>query len=178
MPRITGPNIFLDTAFGPAMLVNHGCVLDKRTNSGKAKVEHFTFVSLKSVTALDQNRQNLLRRGQRKLLPYEAMYLGEVSGVGESYVSFSDPYHLPASYFEVSMADFSEEFPDEDPFRLVASKFDNRVARLSSQQLSLFAQKWTAYWTRTLPVEEEPGSAVVVAEQQQGQEGGLPRQGT
>lgn len=130
---------------GPALLINHDCALDK-LNQGKASIERLSFVSIRKVSALPADRQQLIRAD--KLQPYEAHYLGELSEFGESYIVLSDPYHIPADYFGVEAQEFADVGGEK---RSVITNHDSRFGTLSSESLTLFRTKWNAYWTRLVP---------------------------
>ncbi len=133
------------------MLVNHGCALDKMNRQGEATIERLSFVSVRSVATAQEHRQQLLRTNANDLKPFEVLYLGDLEGLGESYVALSDPYYVPATYFGVEARNFPEL--DEGERRLGVSCSDNRIGRLSDRSLALFNVKWNAYWTRTVPEE-------------------------
>ena len=133
---------------GPALLINHGCALDKKSGSGKPKIERLAFVRIRDVAALPSDRQGLLRSKDGELEPFEVMYLGHVPTIGEAYVSMSDPYHVPARHFGVVM----QTFGDGEESRLALTEHDHRVGRLNDEAVLLFRRKWIAYWTRLSPV--------------------------
>ena len=136
---------------GPAMLITHDCALDKMNNRGEAAIERLSFVRIRDLTATPDHRQQLLRTNAAELQPFEAHYLGEVAGFGESYVLLSDPYYLPAGYFGVETRAFTG-LPDGEK-RLAITNHDTRFGRLGDQSLELFRKKWNAYWTRVVPDE-------------------------
>lgn len=137
---------------GPAMLVTHDCALDKMNSKGVATIERMTFVRIRKLATAPEHRQQLMKTKATELTPLEAQYLGHLEGLGESYVSLSDPYYLPAAYFEGE----TKGFPglDHDDKRLSIAKHDTRFARLGDEALALFRNKWNGYWTRTVPKED------------------------
>ncbi len=134
--------------YGPAMLVTFGCVIDKRNNAGKSRVSHLSFLPVRSVASLQPDQQRLIRMSPSELRPYAALYLGQLGGLGESYVNLVEPFSLPASMFSVRMHDFSMMLPEErDPMRLVSQANGDRLHALTDDHLDLFLNKWRAHWT-------------------------------
>jgi len=141
--------------FGPAVLVTHGCAMDKPTRAGLPRVERLNFIPLLSLTAADANRQALLKRGQ--LEPFEALYVGDVPDLGEAYCVLSEMYPLPAAYLRPTIRSF-EDHPlagiDQQQY-LVATMNDTRIGRLPETVLELLHDKLNAYWTRRLPLRND-----------------------
>lgn len=150
-------------AIGAALLISHGCVLDKAKRNGQPMIEFMNFVPLQSFAALEAANANkageLKRRAESGSdTPYQVLYLGEVDGVGESYVSLAQPYSLPAELFKVDIREFSSEETgdfeeDADNRRLVAGAHSTRVGRLNPSLLAMFHRKWVIHWTGQRPVE-------------------------
>jgi len=142
--------IAVSVEVGPALLVTHGCALDK-ANQGVPRIERLNFLPLLAVEASRPDRQSLLRRG--KLQPFEAFYLGDTPEIGESYCVLSEIYALPASYFQPIMQSFEAhpQAPDDAQDYLMATKNDSRIGRLIESGLALLLDKFNAYWTRRLP---------------------------
>lgn len=153
-PVLHYPNLTQDFVaqlrMGPAMLVNHDCALDK-LRKGEASIERLSFVSIRNLAVLPNDRQQLTRTKANDLAPFEAHYLGQLAGLGESYIVLSDPWYVPADYFGAR----AQTFPEMgDEKRLVIANHDTRFARLGDASLALFRNKWNAYWTRTVPVDD------------------------
>lgn len=140
---------------GPAVLLTHDCDMDKADRSGAPKVERMQFARLRAVQAQPVNRQQTLRDRRDKIAPYEALYLGDVSTFGESFILLSDPYHMPSAYFGLIFQDYvGHSEADEIGKYITAQEHDSRAGRLDSYQLALLRQKMTAFWARV--VEDEP----------------------
>lgn len=137
---------------GPAMLVTHDCDLDKM-KAGKPKIERLAFVRLRNVEELPADRIELIRGSGEKTQPYEAMYLGQIPGIGESYVLVSDPYFVPVGYFKTSIVTYPGPQPNQ---HLTVTENDSRRFRLSDADLALFRTKWIINWTRLQPRQDEP----------------------
>ena len=138
----------------PAMLISHGCSIDKKDGRGRSKLEYLTFVPLQNVALLPPDRATNLRASLGQVKPYEAMYLGEVPRIGECYVMLTRPYTLPAALLQAELRDFTAEETGEAPdARLVAGVWDTRVGCLSAGAVDLFQRKWVAQWARMLPPE-------------------------
>lgn len=136
---------------GPAMLVTHDCDLDKTTGRGVSKIERLAFVRLRDVESLPTDRAQLIRSSYGKLEPYEAQYLGEIPGIGESYVMVSDPYFVPARNFKYEIREYTDHEPPNRHFTLTEG--DSRRFKLSETEIALYRAKWTAHWTRQVPSE-------------------------
>ena len=140
---------------GPALLVTHGCSLDKATRSGQSRVERLQFLPLLALAQQDRNRQELLRREQ--INPAEAMFVGDVPGIGEAFCLLSELYWLPASLFDPTLVPY-DDHPDAERGSkyLTAHGGGTRLGRLEDERISLLHQKMRAFWTRS--VEEAPAN--------------------
>lgn len=146
---------------GPAMLVSHGCVVDKRTRGGQSKCEYLTFVpllSLEAKAAEDVNAARELRRmGVARLAtPYTVQYVGDIPKIGEAYASLVEPFTLPAVLFQPELVVADPTDPDDR--RLTITFNDSRVARLSGQDQKVLHTKWAACWLG-LTLSQEPPPA-------------------
>lgn len=135
---------------GPAMLVSHGCVLDKTTRNGRPSCEYLSFAPIQSVEALaadNLGKANDLRgRGtSRAVAPYTAQYLGDLEGLGEAYAALNQPFTLPAVLFQTSLVMVDRGDGREEP-RLTIDFNDTRIAQLMPEDLDLFRAKWAACW--------------------------------
>lgn len=141
---------------GPAMLVSHGCAIDKKSKSGKSVVEYLSFLPLQSVQALERGTAGDLRGRAGELQPYNALYLGDVTDIGESYVDLTQPYTLPALLLRTELQPFTDaETGEGDDERVVATMHETRVAALTHDALKLFWRKWSIQWTRVDPFPED-----------------------
>lgn len=131
---------------GPALLMTHGCALDKQTNAGRPTIERLTFLRLRSVDALPDDRAKMLRSTATELMPYETLYLGMLPKIGESYVLVSDPYFVPGDYFGPDIQNFDDSH--DAGRRLAITQNDSRSHRLSDEAVELLHAKWIAFWTR------------------------------
>ncbi len=102
---------------------------------------------LLSLAQQDQNRQQLLRR--EEVAPAEAMFVGEVPGIGEAFCLLSETYWLPARLFDPEFASYAGH-PDaeEDARYLTARNGGARLGRLEDERVRLLHQKMRAFWTR------------------------------
>ncbi|MBD3924701.1 hypothetical protein IEZ26_08725 [Nocardioides cavernae] len=138
-------------ARGPALLISHGCAIDKKTNSGRSKLEYLSFLPLQSVAELEEQSAGNLRRSavDPTLRPFEAFYLGEVPSVGESYVMLTQPFTLPADFFRPELQPFTaEDTGDAEDTRPVPAMGDTRVGQLTEDAVGVFSRKWAIQWTR------------------------------
>jgi hypothetical protein len=155
VPRVLADATVVAVAveLGPAVLVTHGCAMDKQNRAGLPRVERLNFLPLLSLDATDSNRRALLKR--KTVEPYEALYVGPVGEFGESYCVLSEMYPLPAAYFRPSIRSF-EGHPsagsDEQNY-LVPTVNDTRIGRIDDSVLQLLHDKLNAHWTRRLPDE-------------------------
>ena len=129
---------------GPAVLATHDCVLDKR-GRGILKIERVHFLPLLTTDGLDPGRLGELRKKSGELQPFEAMYLGEVAGFGESYVLMSNVAQVPATYFDLHAVPIHEGAEDQ---RACPQQRDTRIGRLADEAIPLLRRKWIAHWTR------------------------------
>lgn len=136
------------TDVGPALLVTHGCQLDKRSRSGTPQIKNLQFLPLLDVEEADTNRQAVLRRDD--LQPPEVMYLGEMPGGWEAYVGLSEMYTMPAAFFEPRLEVFAGDprADAEDPNHLVLDAHDRRLGRLSGERLRCLYDKMALFWMR------------------------------
>jgi hypothetical protein len=137
---------------GPALLVTHDCTIDKkRTEKSRkvSKLEYLTFLPIHDAAALPPQRREALVATAGDLPPYDALYLGEVDGIGDAYVSLVHPYSLPALLLRTELKEFTAEETGEDAdTRIIASIGDTRVGRLNPERVALLQAKWIAVWTR------------------------------
>lgn len=137
---------------GPALLITHGCSLDKKTNAGAWTIRTFHFLPLRATSGLGDDKQTLLRQQADLVNPAEAFYLGDVPELTESHVLLSEPFSIPATHFRPSLKEFS--LPDgKSETMLIANSNDSRLARLSDPHLAILRDKLNVYWTRRQPAE-------------------------
>jgi hypothetical protein len=134
---------------GPAVLITHDCAMDKPNRSGRPRVERLQFVRLRAVDALPPEQRNSLRGSRTRLPPYEALHLGDIADLGESFILLSDPYYLPAAYFALSFEDYSQH-PQAGPDAryITPSLHDTRLGCLDAEQVELLRRKLIAFWAR------------------------------
>jgi hypothetical protein len=135
---------------GPALLISHGCAIDKKHRDGTSELEYLSLLPLQAVENLPGERSAKLRNSKNELGPYNAMYLGDVPEVGESYVMLTEPYTVPATFLQPELRLFTAaEIGDpDDETRIVPTVGDTRVGRLTQDGIILFVRKWIAQWTR------------------------------
>ena len=132
-----------------ALLVTHGCALDKKSRSGELRIERMHFLPLENVTAQSADKQSALRRGAREINPSEVLYLGDVPGLPwEAFVVLSSIHTVPARVFEPILVDVVDDDGHVSEHRLSGQRHSDRVARISDQHVELLLDKLNAYWTR------------------------------
>jgi hypothetical protein len=131
---------------GPALLVTHGCVLDKATGSGRSKIERLQFLPLLALSQQDGSRQALLRREQ--INPAEAMFVGPVPSIGDAFCVLSEMYWLPATWFDPELISYEHPDAEEGSRYLTARRNGGRLGRLEDERVHLLHQKMRAFWTR------------------------------
>ncbi len=92
-----------------------------------------------------------LRRGQ--LNPPDAIYIDD-PGNGEPSVSLlSEAFTLPATYFNLTVADFTgiPGSDPEDPHHAVARSHGERARTMTEGERELLHYKMSAFWTGTVP---------------------------
>jgi hypothetical protein len=131
----------------PALLITHGCVLDKATNSGVPAIKRLSFLPLTAVEAQDRGRQAALRKGGTA--PYEVLYLGDCGPAGESFVVLSEVTYLPAAYFDPYLDPWTghERAGVEDRY-LTLGRNSARFGRVDDNVLNLLLDKMNLFWTR------------------------------
>ena len=139
-----------DWAPGPAMLVSHGCAIDKKHNKTKRSTcEWLSFLPIQDMAKLDAGKAGQLREvGLDRRPPYNVLYLGELPSIGEGYAPLVQVYTLPAVVLATEVRDFTDDETGEGPDRrLVPTVHDTRVASLTADALDAFHWKWTVQWT-------------------------------
>ncbi len=137
---------------GPALLVTHGCVIDKKTNSGASTLEYLNFLPVHSMGALQPHQAEELRRKHTEVRPFAVMYVGDIPSLGEGYVSLKRPYTLPASFLDPQLVPFThEDTGDGDDLRPVPTRADTRIGMLDDEAVGRFQIKWMAHWTHLEP---------------------------
>jgi len=145
------------TKRGPALLMTHGCALDKKRKAAGREVsrlEYLSFLPILSVEQLPPERAEPLRTmgNEGQPTPYEALYLGDVPEVGEAYVALGQPYTVPALFLRTELEAFTaEQTGDVAETRVVPTINDERVAMLSPEGLDLLSAKWLAFWLGKKP---------------------------
>ena len=123
--------------------------MDKPGSGGRPRVEWLQFTRLRAVDALPVERRHTLRNGQRGVGPYDVLYAGELPTLGECFIFLSEPYHLPAVYFDLGFDDYSGHRDAEPDARYVTPRRnDTRVCRLDDLQIELLHKKMLAFWAR------------------------------
>jgi hypothetical protein len=134
---------------GPALLLTHGCAMDKPDSDGRPRVDWLQFTRLRAIDALPAERKHRLRSGRGSLGPYDVMYLGEVGHLGESFIFLSEPYHLPATYFDLTLDGYTGHADAEPDAKYVTpNRNDTRSSRLDDLQVDFLHKKMLAFWAR------------------------------
>ncbi|WP_344829351.1 hypothetical protein [Actinocorallia longicatena] len=124
--------------------------MDKPNKDGSPRVDLLQFARLRSMGSLPEDKRSTLRGMRQKLQPFEALFVGEVADLGESFILLSDPYFLPASYFGLEFINYKDH-PEADPEiadYVTPVLRDSRVECLDEGQISLLRQKMAAFWAR------------------------------
>lgn len=141
-----------DPSLHPALLMTHGCALDKKSGSGAIRIERLHFLPLENVAAQPADKQVALRRGARAIEPSEVLYLGEVPVLDfEAFVVLSNLHTVPARQFDLTLVDVTNTEGDVIDRRLSGNRHDERVATLSDKHAELLKDKINVYWTRRAP---------------------------
>ena len=136
---------------GPTVLLTHDCAMDKPNRTGQPRAERLQFARLRAIDSLPREQQVSLRGNREKVAPYEALYLGEVAVLGESFILLTDPYYLPAAYFGLMFGDYSDHpRADSDAQYVTPQTHDTRLGCLDETQIVLLRQKMTAFWARVV----------------------------
>jgi hypothetical protein len=135
---------------GPAVLLTHDCAMDKPNRRGEPRVERLQFARLRSIDALPPDKQGSLRGSATSSGPFDVLYVGEISDLGESFILLSDPYYLPAAYFALRFDDYTGH-PDAgagSATYAAPGAHDTRLGRLDQAQMDLLRVKMLAFWAR------------------------------
>jgi hypothetical protein len=136
---------------GPAVLLTHDCAMDKPDNAtGLPRVERLQFARLRAITALPADQQASLRGASKKIGPFDSLHLGEIPQFGETFMFLTDPYYLPARYFDLALLAHSDHPEAETRSAEYATprRHDTRIGRIDEEQLDRLRHKMLAYWTR------------------------------
>jgi hypothetical protein len=135
---------------GPAILLTHDCAMDKPDRNGNPRVETLQFASLKTFSALSSDRQINLRGQATALMPFDALYVGQIPDFGETFFVLADTFCLPSTFFSLEFSDYGgHEHADDNIANYVVSRAkDTRIGRLDQSQLDLLRRKLPAYWAR------------------------------
>jgi len=144
-------NVHAYSSPGPAVLLTHDCAMDKPDKAtGLPRVERLQFARLREITALSPDRQANLRGAAKKVGPFEALYLDEIPQFGETFMLLTDPYYLPARYFDLTLLAHGDhpEAESQSAIYTTPRRHDTRIGRIDAEQLDLLRQKMLAHWTR------------------------------
>lgn len=148
IPALNQGTVVASVNNGPALVLTHGCAMDKPTRDGRPRIEFLTVAPLLSLAVQDNNRQTLLRKQAAERQPYEVLYLGEVADFGEAYVSLSETALIPASLFQPVLQAITLPGEAEPSNCLVPTVNGDRVATLTASHLELLLDKMMTFWTR------------------------------
>lgn len=139
-----------------ALLVTHGCALDKKSGAGAIRIERMHFLPLENVAAQSADKQSVLRRAALELEPSEVLYLGEVPVLNfEAFAVLSNIHTVPARVFDLAWVDVVDMQGDVVDSRLSGGRHHERVATLSDEHGELLKDKLNVYWTRRAPQLDE-----------------------
>lgn len=136
---------------GPAVLLTHDCAMDKQDKvTGLPRVKRLQFARLRSITALPADQQASLRGASKKTGPFDILHLGEMPQFGETFMFLTDPYYLPAQYFNLVLLAHSDhsEAGTRNAKYITPQRHDTRIGRIDEEQLDRLRHKMLAYWTR------------------------------
>ena len=157
-PRLMSADgaVTFESSVGPALLLTHDCAMDKRRRNGTPRTALLQFAPLAQMSQLSDDLAQGLRAQRSALAPLDTMYVGEVDGIGDCYISLLDPHYLPIEYFGAQVVDQSghELCDPDDPFHLTPGRRDTRVETLDDEQIQLLQMKMMAFWSRVTPQEE------------------------
>ncbi len=153
VPLLSFENSALPTPMlsrGPAMLITHGCALDKKTRTGQSTIQRLHFLPVRSLTIYPSDQRRQLVASASKIQPFEVIYLGEIGEHGEVIAILSEPVTVPASFFALGLT--LPEGSEEGEERLtLMSDTETRIATLTNEHSRLLSLKLNAYWTRSVP---------------------------
>jgi hypothetical protein len=130
--------------------------MDKRRRNGDPRTALLQFAPLAQTSQLSRDLAQGLRAQRTSITPLDTLYVGEVNGIGECYISLLDPHYLPIEYFGAQVVDQSahELCDPADPFHLTPRRRDTRIETLDDEQIHLLQMKMMAFWSRVTPQAE------------------------
>jgi hypothetical protein len=130
----------------PAILITHGCELDKRTRGGMSKVRYLHFLPLRAMGIQDPNLQRALRA--ERVAPAAVLFVGDVPGIGETIAHLAEVTTVPAAYFTPQLRIPGDPVAQPDDMYLYPRSHDSRVGTLAKDRQALLRNKLAAYWSR------------------------------
>ncbi len=127
---------------GPALLLTHGCQLDKR---GLSRLQ---FAPLLAVDAASVTPSNIGQLRNKWLTPPEGIYIDDVGDGQPAIALLGQGFMIPATYFALDLVDFTDnpESDPEQPFHAVARANDDRTVTMEPAESALLEFKMAAYW--------------------------------
>lgn len=140
--KVDGPSMV------PALLITHGCQLDKRNRRGVPMVQYLHFLPIVALDIQNPNLQEVLR--QETINPAQAMYIGDVQGIGAAMVNIAETSRVPAAYFGPELRAPGDAAARPNDMYLYATKNDTRIGRISKDRQEMLRSKLSAYWSRII----------------------------
>jgi len=131
---------------GAALLITHGCQMDKRTNAGRPKAKRLQFLPVHPITDLNHDSQERLRR--HEVSPPEAVFVGALTDGREGFGLLGEAFTLPTSYFHPHVESFEghSQADQSDPYHLVVTRHEERLGTIDDALVELMHSKMVAYW--------------------------------
>lgn len=135
---------------GAAVLLTHGCQLDKVGRSGRPGPQRLVFAPIHSLSSADLGSDYERRLRRRDLHPAEAVLLDFGSSREEAVAFLSEAYMVPSSYFALELHDYGghEGADPRDPNHATPTRADSRSHTMDDEELALLHRKSAYFWAR------------------------------
>ena len=135
-----------------ALLVSHGCDLDKKDASGHPAIVQLIFAPISLATNFPKLDAGLLRKlKDGAISPPSLVYIPVEDGQAETVANLGQTFFVPAEYFEPRLQDFTgrPDLEDDTTTRLVLGRTVERTGTLSESEVAILHNKITVFFTRT-----------------------------
>jgi hypothetical protein len=147
----SGRVIFGTDEGGPAVLLNDGCILDKRSG-GLPALKRLNLAPLHSMADQGYSSRKAAALRNREINPPDPIYVNvqealDIDQDGEAIALISETYALPANYFDlVPLEDPADE---EDGYRagIARTNRDTRVLTMEAAEVRLLQEKLALFWS-------------------------------
>ena len=137
-----------------ALLITHGCVMDKAGSDGTPKTRQLTFAPLSLPADFPLIASTLPNLRSGSIDPSQLVLIPNHSGNPETVANLHQVFYLPVELFSARIKDFSGDSrleEDGTTIRLVIDDHHERSSSMDTAELSLLHKKLMVNWTRFRP---------------------------